>query len=127
MTYDQPADYKLLYPRNKDSTPVKFNSVRTAIKDERFVSENATHILFGKCNLGKYPVTFDQTPVSPRECAVLVGEHTRKILLNLGYTNSKINQMLKSNAATSTQSLILKVAIKKVQKMQLKKQWYLEC
>ena len=109
MTYDQPADYKLLYPRNKDSTPVKFNSVRTAIKDERFVSENATHILFGKCNLGKYPVTFDQTPVSPRECAVLVGEHTRKILLNLGYTNSKINQMLKSNAATSTQSLIQKM------------------
>jgi crotonobetainyl-CoA:carnitine CoA-transferase CaiB-like acyl-CoA transferase len=104
-----PANYQMLYSPNHD-TPVKFNSVRTAMNDSRYVYEEVSHLLFGKCRQGTFPISFSETPVSKRECAVLVGEHTRKVLTNLGYSSIKINSMLKSKAATSTQTLIQNMA-----------------
>ena len=100
----EPADYKFLYPQGDKET--NFNSVRTAMNDPFFVYEECNHVLFGASRVGSFPVSFSQSSLTSRESAVLVGEHTRKILTEIGYGSTQINQMLHTNAATSTQSLI---------------------
>ena len=101
----EPADYKCLYGNNPESTST-FNSVQTAMDDPLFHYDQVEHLLFGKARVGCFPVSFSATPTSKREAAVLVGEHTRKILTELNYSTTQINSMLAENSATSTQSLI---------------------
>jgi crotonobetainyl-CoA:carnitine CoA-transferase CaiB-like acyl-CoA transferase len=112
------ADYKLLYQDyNNESLPsYQFNSVKNAMKDPLFVYDEANHLLFGKSRVGQFPVTFSKTQLKKREAAVLVGEHTRKILKELNYSNNKINEMLSNRSATSTSTLIESMGGKEAEK-----------
>ena len=62
------------------------------------------HLLFGEFVSPSYPVAFSRTPVSNRQCAPMLGEHTNKLLSEVGFSSAEIATMLESKAAISTKS-----------------------
>lgn len=67
----------------------------------------AEHTLFKQFRSPKTPFQFSKTPVEPRPCGPMLGEHTNKILTDLGYSAPEVDELLKKKAATSTASLLL--------------------
>jgi crotonobetainyl-CoA:carnitine CoA-transferase CaiB-like acyl-CoA transferase len=67
----------------------------------------ASNLLFGDFRCPYLPYTFSATPLAPRPAAPMLGEHTRKILLEHGYSAQEVQKMIDSKAATSTASLLL--------------------
>eukprot|EP01065_Artemidia_motanka_P024772 TRINITY_DN2967_c0_g1_i1.p1 TRINITY_DN2967_c0_g1~~TRINITY_DN2967_c0_g1_i1.p1 ORF type:complete len:806 (+),score=223.95 TRINITY_DN2967_c0_g1_i1:76-2493(+) len=75
----------------------------------RFLS-TGKHALFGPFRLADFPVSFSGTPLAKRPSAPMLGEHTAKILGEIGFSNKKVADMLQSGAAVSTKSLLQKMA-----------------
>jgi hypothetical protein len=64
------------------------------------------HLLFGEFQAATFPALFSGTPATARESAPMLGEHTNKILKEVGYTDSAVAEMLESKVAISTKSLL---------------------
>eukprot|EP00747_Dinoflagellata_sp_TGD_P045847 gnl/TRDRNA2_/TRDRNA2_144091_c0_seq1.p1 gnl/TRDRNA2_/TRDRNA2_144091_c0~~gnl/TRDRNA2_/TRDRNA2_144091_c0_seq1.p1 ORF type:complete len:852 (-),score=162.84 gnl/TRDRNA2_/TRDRNA2_144091_c0_seq1:87-2606(-) len=64
------------------------------------------HALFGEFLGTTYPVYFPKTPLAPRPAAPMLGEHTAKLLSEMGFSHAEMEAMLESKAAVSTKSLL---------------------
>eukprot|EP01062_Namystynia_karyoxenos_P022426 TRINITY_DN18601_c0_g1_i1.p1 TRINITY_DN18601_c0_g1~~TRINITY_DN18601_c0_g1_i1.p1 ORF type:complete len:840 (+),score=186.98 TRINITY_DN18601_c0_g1_i1:94-2520(+) len=74
------------------------------------------HVLFGEFRLPRFPAAFSGTPLAERPCCPMLGEHTVKVLRELGYSAAAVQDMLGLGEgkhagqppATSTHSLLLR-------------------
>ena len=96
------------------STPEKLLTVFEAQQDPRVLQEclapEPNHLLFGKYQCAKSPLTFHGSPLRPREAAPMLGEHTKMVLKESGLEEGQIQEMLESQAAVSTNSLLKTLA-----------------
>ena len=57
------------------------------------------HSLLGSVRTVGFPVKFSETPGSVRRGAPVLGEHTREVLGELGYTDEQVEDLVRSGAA----------------------------
>ena len=72
----------------------------------RFETMRAPFPIFGTFTAPKFPVSFSGSPCASRPGPPMMGEHTNKILSEIGMTTEKIGEMLKSGDAVSTHTLM---------------------
>jgi crotonobetainyl-CoA:carnitine CoA-transferase CaiB-like acyl-CoA transferase len=61
-----------------------------------------THPTAGKVKAIGLPIKFSDTPGGVRKAAPLMGEHTREVLLETGFSDTEIEQMAKQGAIQLT-------------------------
>ena len=62
------------------------------------------HSLLGSVGTVGFPVKFSETPGSVRRGAPVLGEHTREMLGELGYTDEQVEDLVRSGAAVCRKS-----------------------
>jgi len=71
-----------------------------------FETVRSSFPLFGKFRAPRFPATFSGTPLGSRPGPPMMGEHTVKILKELGKSDASIQEMLSKGDATSTVTLM---------------------
>lgn len=79
--------------------------VNSDIIKEHGVIEETIHPLLGKMPVIKAPIHFSRSDVRVRSSSNLLGEHSKEILLSLGYSNEKIEEMIAEGVVRSNDGL----------------------
>eukprot|EP00494_Astrolonche_serrata_P030756 UN31024 len=77
--------------------------------DKYLEKPNPRHSFFNEFRASKYPATFSNHPLESRPASPMIGEHTVKLLRELGYSGSQIQTWLDKGVVTSATSLMLKM------------------
>ncbi|MGU9957634.1 MAG: CaiB/BaiF CoA transferase family protein [Arenicellales bacterium WSBS_2016_MAG_OTU3] len=82
------------------------NSVIDMQQDEQTLARDMVvdlpHTLLGTSKAIGHPVKYSATPVDIQRGAPVYGEHTREVLLELGYSDEEINKLAAANAIAVT-------------------------
>ena len=93
----------------KTNVPVMIvNSIEDLITDEHLVAtgfwKEMDHPTEGRLRLPGVPVTFSETPGDIRRHPPRLGEHSREVLAEAGYSSSLIDDMLASGATIAAEA-----------------------
>eukprot|EP00039_Didymoeca_costata_P008910 m.118563 g.118563 ORF g.118563 m.118563 type:complete len:793 (+) comp14280_c0_seq7:106-2484(+) len=83
--------------------PTKAEALASSVESFRYT---ANHLLFGPVRRSFFPVKFSRTPVSTREYAPMLGEHSNMVLKDLDFSSGEIKSMLANKEVVSTASLL---------------------
>jgi crotonobetainyl-CoA:carnitine CoA-transferase CaiB-like acyl-CoA transferase len=76
------------------------------IQNHGIISE-VEHTKLGKMPVITTPIWFSRTKVKAQSAANLLGEHTREVLLKLGYSNDEINDLITEGVVKSVEGVTI--------------------